>query len=364
MRRVAVIVSILVHVWEIGSARSGVGTKPTIAGIALPTRRTTSLALRAREVATALAQLDHDLQLVVHDQPLDLSRPFGRAELLYSQARFDQSASVLDAALDQAAPIPHRIADPAALVSAMVKRISIAIARGESARSEELIARLLHYDPASALLPAEDDPRTHAALEVVRSKLGPSPPLGPDVLAELCRVAAVVIVARAVEAEGVEFIRYDRCRIVAQFRALTASDDVRAAAQLVVHSAERPLPGTAASRPINAAEPPRFARPMVVAGAATLGVGIAAITAGGVFFALAKSSSDELNRTPENAPYNADLDHELHRRQQIGAVSLALGATAAATGTVLLVIGLRPSHRTAPIAVTATGESIGVIGAF
>src|SRR5678815_4157401 len=87
-----------------------------------------------------------------------------------------EASAGFDAAIESASARPHRVGDPVALVVAHVARASIALARGESRRAEDLIARLLRYDPSFTLMPGEDSPRLRRAVTEVRQRLGTPAP--------------------------------------------------------------------------------------------------------------------------------------------------------------------------------------------
>src|SRR5262245_47486530 len=131
-----------------------------VAGFALPARGPNDLQHRAEQIAAALARtLGGHVQ--PQASPMDLSEPFGRAAELYRRAAFDRAAALFDTALERALRSPHVVGDTAALISAMIARANIATARGESRRADELLNRLLRYDPTVTLGREEDDPEMH-----------------------------------------------------------------------------------------------------------------------------------------------------------------------------------------------------------
>src|SRR6185369_10432200 len=159
-----------------------------------------------------------------------------RAHALNAAASFDQAAVVFDEALERGAAQPHRLLDTRSFVSAHIARANLALARGESQRAEVLITRVLRYDPSVLLLPDEDRPRLHNLFEQVRKRLGPRPTLDASDLAGPCKAGPVVLVARRVEA-GIEFTRFDECRLVAQAVSNGDAEPISFAALLQTKSA-------------------------------------------------------------------------------------------------------------------------------
>jgi hypothetical protein len=130
-------------------------------------------------------------------------------------------------------------------------------------------------------------------------------------------------------------------------------------------------PATAASQPAPApAVTPTVAAPAVVAetppaasassgrglriGGLAVGVfGLAAIGAGGGFYAVASSANDSLNH-PGDGFYSHDAEQRRDSFQSLSIASFAVGSAALAAGVTLYVVGWRQQHRAS---VHATGSS-------
>jgi len=105
----------------------------------------------------------------------------------------------------------------------------IALARGETRRAQELLDRLLRYDPTFALTPSEESPRLRRALGDARARLGPQPSPRPSDLGTACGGGAdTVVVARALP-RGIEIMRFDGCQLAASATSLDGSADTLAA---------------------------------------------------------------------------------------------------------------------------------------
>jgi hypothetical protein len=137
-----------------------------------------------------------------------------RAQELAAAANLDEAARLLDSALEAARRAPQRFADSDALVAAALTRVSIALARGESAVASAWLERLLRWAPTLALTPAENAPRLEAALAAARARLGQPPPLRADDLGGLCAVDELVV-ARVLGPRRIEVQRLRACRAVA-----------------------------------------------------------------------------------------------------------------------------------------------------
>src|SRR5262245_43717359 len=139
---------LLAMVPALAQAQSG---GPTIAGFTLPSRRVPVAELEARAQALAAklaAQAGGQVVDPARKPRVELAA-LAQARSLALSGEVDQAALLYDVALGEGARIPHRLADPASLITALIKRASISLARGESARAEALLERVLRYDPAA-----------------------------------------------------------------------------------------------------------------------------------------------------------------------------------------------------------------------
>src|SRR5262245_52138193 len=109
----------------------------------MPSRTPPSPALRARidGLARALGILGRSGAA----PSFALATTVSRAEASASTGHLDEAAALLDVAIEEGMRAPLQVADPPALVKAMVARATIGLARGE--RVDPLIERLLRYDP-------------------------------------------------------------------------------------------------------------------------------------------------------------------------------------------------------------------------
>jgi len=201
--------------------------------LALPSRREhAALADLARRTAAALA-VRVGGAAVAGPAPADEVRDgLARGLALSAKGRLDQAAAALDAALEAGARAPHRIADPERFLAGHAARISIALARGEAARADALLARLLQYDPGFALSAAEESPRMREAIERARTRAGPRPALAIAALGDACAGRDLLVVARGLATGTTELLRFDGCRLVAQAAVRARFEPADAAALL------------------------------------------------------------------------------------------------------------------------------------
>jgi hypothetical protein len=259
--------------------------QPLAAGL-LPSRRSDAPALRAR-----VARLGGTLGAAPLSPPFSLAPIVARADGLSAAGRFDEAAALYDLAVEQGTRAPLDVADPPALLHAMVARASIGLARGEQTQAEALLARALRWDPTFSLLPEENTPRVRAAWARVVARAAMPPPLGDGDLGARCDR---LLVARRIDEARVELIRIAGCLAVAR---TTTSDDladgrVRAALGLP------PLAPaiTAAAPPPPPPRVPVYKRPWLWI---TVSVAAAAVAGGGVgIWAATRSSSSLWNVTP------------------------------------------------------------------
>jgi hypothetical protein len=222
-----------------------------VRALVAPTRRSDAQALRDQtaRITRMLAARVGGSMLAADDG--DASAELGilqRAQRLASSGALDDAAAVFDAALEAETRTPNHVGDHPDFVTAHVTRAAIALARGESGRAEELIERLLRYDPGFVLLPAEDSPRMRRTVDEVRRRLGPRPELRASDLGQNCAgEASVLIVARALPADRAELLRFDDCRPTASAVLGAGIDDEHLTAALL-HPSERPRPLVVAAR--------------------------------------------------------------------------------------------------------------------
>ena len=253
-----------------------------VRALALPTRSDPGgLAARAGQVADALAAR-LGLPPARTAAPADPIDPeLDRGLELAASGALDDAALALDRALDRGARAPDRIADPRRFITAQVSRIAIALARSERERAERLADRLLGYDPAFQLAPAEDSPRVRRALDQARRRAGDPPPLTVALLGRACRGDAPLLVARGLPSGAVEYARFERCRLVARVEATGA----------------RPPAEIAAALDPRAAPPARGDRPLHRRPWVWIAIG-AGVVAGSAAIYLGTRGSDELDIVP------------------------------------------------------------------
>lgn len=193
----------------------------TFAAAALPSRapQARSLLPRAERVALGLLRSLSGAAAPAAGRPelaADTAAVLARGRELYRAGALDQAARVLDEGLETAAREPHRFAGSEEIVAAQVERVTIALARGEVARAELLLERLLRWDPTFAPARGERSPRLGEAIAAVRQRLPRAPELRAEDLAGACALADVLVVARPARAGRVELLRFDACRAVAR----------------------------------------------------------------------------------------------------------------------------------------------------
>ena len=158
--------------------------------------------------------------------------PFARARARFEAGALDEAASILDLAGAAAARSPDAAGDPTPVVEALVVRAAIALAQGEAARADEVLGRLLRWDPGFTLAPAEASPRLEAAAGRVRAALGGQPALKGEDLGEACARAPTLIVVRRLDAATLEVARWEDCRRVARATAAPGTPAATLAATL------------------------------------------------------------------------------------------------------------------------------------
>jgi hypothetical protein len=271
---------------------------PSVRALALPTRRrdAAELARRAAAVAAELARALGGRAAAATSAVNggDLRATLRAAQDLLAAGRLDESADSFDLALRAGAGAPDRVSDPGAFVSAHVSRAAIALARGEDRLADELLARLLRYDPTFVLQPGEDSPTMRSALDRVKARVGAAPALARDDLGAACSDAApgdVLVVARFT-GTGAELARYDGCRPVATAIASSA----RSAASIAEALAGRPLGDSRAGPP--PAPAPARARPLYRRPWFWAALGAAVAASAGAAWYFSRDAADQFEVTP------------------------------------------------------------------
>ncbi|MFH0899150.1 MAG: hypothetical protein V2A73_00835 [Pseudomonadota bacterium] len=215
------------------ASASASGRRTSVAAVVLPCRGEDTVAMEslANRVAVSLARrLRGTSESRIKPESLDVSLALRRGQHLAESGRLDESASVLDSALEDGAERPYLVNDPAGFITAHLTRAMIAIARGEHSRAERLLERALSYEPALSLQPTENTPSLHAALERVRGRLESPSELEAAHTGTACDLADVVVVIRLLEVDDdrrrstLELVRFDGGQPVAQVRGSLTSN--------------------------------------------------------------------------------------------------------------------------------------------
>src|SRR5262249_2011906 len=135
------------------------------------------------------------------------------AEAAFQKGALDEAANQLDALVSEGERGPYRLNQPAPWVAASVLRVSVALARGETALAGRLLDRLLRFNPDFSFLPEEESPRLQAALNEARGRLTGRPSLNASDLGEACQAAEVVVVGRAL-GDRVDVQTWEHCTLV------------------------------------------------------------------------------------------------------------------------------------------------------
>lgn len=88
----------------------------------------------------------------------------------------------------------------------------------------------------------------------------------------------------------------------------------------------------------------RGGRKKIIAGLAVAAFGVAAIAAGGGFYAVASSANDQLNH-PSNGVYSQSAENGRDLFQSLDIAAFIIGGVAIVTGTTIAVLGWRQRHR-------------------
>jgi hypothetical protein len=334
----------------LAAPRAG-ATGTRVLTVFLPSRRAHgALDKHARDLATELQRRWSATPMPA--AAADLGARFERAQALAASARFDDAATAFDAVLEDSARQVDRPLDPIALTAAVVKRSAIALARNETERAEELLHRLLRYDPGFTLTPSEASPALRAAFERAATQ-GPAPIRAAD-LGEACQAPVeIVLVARAAAADlgpdAVEISRFDRtpdgdgCRSVSSAVAATSRDDAEAVSALV-----EPMPAAPPAPVIADATPPRPHIAQRALGISALVIG-AAFTSAGVYYLVAAHAKSNVNGgCSASMPCSDDVlrarSDAFDSARNDGAITLSIGAAALVGGAIATYFGFRAQH--------------------
>lgn len=100
-------------------------------------------------------------------------------------------------------------------------------------------------------------------------------------------------------------------------------------------------------------------RMKMIAGAAVAAFGVAAIAAGGGFYAVASSANDKVNH-PANGVYSESAENRRETFQALDIAAFVVGGGAIATGAALALLGWRQRHRMT-LTPAASANRVGVI---
>jgi hypothetical protein len=216
-------------------------TATTVAGVMLPSRRPDNAAAEKRLEGLVTA-LTRELRATPAVSPraagrlVYLSPLYTAAARLTDAAHFDEAARAWDHLLDEGARAPHRLAEPAELVTAHIKRVQIALARGEMEKTTQLLARVCRYDPGFTLRPEERTPLLRAKLDETRRARGTVEALDAATLGQACHESDVTLVLRVLDVgespQNIEVSRWDGCRRVAEARVPWSAPDTQILAAL------------------------------------------------------------------------------------------------------------------------------------
>jgi hypothetical protein len=329
-----------------------------VTGFVLPTRRADGGALRARvERLTALvAARVHGR--VASAPPVDpaLRARFQRARSLALAGSLDEAASLVDTALEDGARSLDRIGDAAAeLLDAHMRRVVIALARGEHDRLRELLVRALRWDPSLTLSPAEATPQLRAAVDDARTRARAIPPFETTDLREACEeLADLVLVARANADGTLELKRYDDCEPVRALTVAPGDDDAAVAARLAeppvqlratLHALDQPVVAISARGARSHVE-----RAELAVGGVLLAAGVGLVAAGIDFGVATARDRARFNQdcdpmTPCAPTVLSSRGDALDRDQARLGAFVGVGAAALAAGAALLYLGARHAER-------------------
>jgi hypothetical protein len=189
--------------------------RPSVAAIALPTRRSDAPKLAALAERTAARVRDRlgGTTGSIRPASADLPARLARAHGLLLDAKLDEAAATYDLALAAADQAPGTL-DAAVLVGAHVARAQIALARGEAERADALFGRVMRWDGDFAATGDEATPAVQERLAHLRETV-PASAIEPADLGDACRQVDTLVVVRAAPMGAIEIARFDGCRRVA-----------------------------------------------------------------------------------------------------------------------------------------------------
>ena len=286
-------------------------------------------------------------------RPIYLSHLMERAQTFVAKAKLDEAATTFDGALSEGMHAIDRLADPSGFISAHIARAAIAFARNEPARVGQLLDRVVRYDPTASISGDEQRPRMNAALEAAKKRLGPRPTLTNEDLGDACHTGDVVVVARALDPSAfgsspstgiLEYLRFDRCRLVATATS-ERGDDAAVAALLV------PLMSDLSDAPPVNDQPVRprgriYKAPLVL-GLSALALGITGAGLSG----WAHSEYNQLHDTCGNTGTCTVSSYDAARStSRAGYALIGLSGATFASALIVWLVERRPNHPVAPSA--------------
>ena len=212
----------------------------------LPSARADGSAIRSRieRVAALISTRSRGSLRVAQHPPavedgVDLESSMRAATELTNAGKLDEAAATYDVALDACIRGQWRSTDPSLLVRMHLARASIALARHEGAVADQLLERLYRYDPTFEPSLTDLGPKVIGAFTRVRERLGPRPNVRREELGGACVDGRVLIVGRAA-AGGVEILRFDGCKQIAEALMSSTATDEDAVASLFPEALSSP----------------------------------------------------------------------------------------------------------------------------
>jgi hypothetical protein len=311
--------------------------------VVLPSRGPDAGALRDRAHAVAgsvAARLGLPLSSTRGGRALEITIRLRRARQLALAGSIDEAAALMDPTLEEAARAIDELDTSAGseLVTAIVRRVVIGLARGEVALARRLLARVLRYDPTFELLPGEGSPQVRAALDDLRNQAGGDSALEPADLGDVCARTSVILAARASSARpAIELSRFDECRLVAHalVRAVDEASAVAALSQVIPE------------RRSDAGNDAR-ARGRKIAGAIMGGAGLALAATGAYFAAHAAALKGSLDNCTAASPCPGQVllsqGGDFDRSRIAASALLPVGAALVVAGALVYALASR-HHR-------------------
>jgi hypothetical protein len=195
-----------------------------VSGIVLPTRRgdVAQLEALAARLAKAVARRVGG-EVVAVAPSAELASRLQRARALALDAKLDEAAATYDLVLDTADRDPVQL-DARELIAAHVTRAQIALARGETARAQALLERLVVWDGDFAPTADEATPVIHDALTHVQPQTAQDA-LVAEGVATACEHADTTIVVRTTRGGGLQIARFDGCTLAGALAMSSAPDE-------------------------------------------------------------------------------------------------------------------------------------------